>query len=63
MGKTRNAAGHEQAKGETPGGSQIVVRVLKWVGAATAVLSLIFGLNQLVSLVSGSRAKNRRGFG
>jgi tetratricopeptide (TPR) repeat protein len=60
MGKTRNVAGHEQAKGETPGGSQVVVRVLKWVGAATAVLSLIFGLNQLVGLVSGSRAKNRR---
>lgn len=60
MGKTKKLAGHEQAKAETPGGGQLLVKALKWVGAVTAVLSLIFGLNQLIGLISGSHARNRR---
>ncbi len=60
MGRTRKSTSHEQGKAESSGGSQVVVKALKWVGAVTAVLSLIFGLNQLVGLISGGHAKNRR---
>ena len=60
MGKSKRTVGHEEKTPLKADGSQVVVKALKWVGAVTAVLSLIFGLNQLVGIISGSRARNRR---
>src|ERR687886_804420 len=37
-----------------------VAKALKWVGAATAVLSLVFALRELVGLVSGHVERGRR---
>jgi hypothetical protein len=37
-----------------------LARVLKWVGAVTSVLSLIFGLYQLTNLMAGVRDRQRK---
>ncbi|MBZ5538195.1 MAG: hypothetical protein LAO31_19755 [Acidobacteriia bacterium] len=45
---------------QSPGPSGKTGTAMKWVGGATAILSLIFGIYQLTNLVSGYRERHRR---
>ena len=44
----------------SPKPSDGITRLLKWVGAATAVLSLIFGLRTLTNLIMDRRARDQQ---
>jgi len=58
MSEPRKTAGPQDAPPQTAAGPQVVTTALKWVGGVTAVLSLVFGLNQLVGLVSSHRQRD-----
>jgi hypothetical protein len=45
---------------ETPDSKGKLATVLKWVGATTALLSLVFGLRQLTLLISDARDRQRQ---
>jgi len=60
MSKARKIAVPEETKPQTRAGRQVVATALKWVGGVTAVLSLVFGLNQLVNLISCHRQRDRQ---
>ncbi len=47
-------------KGGTRPGGRFVAAALKWVGGITAVLSLLFGLHQLVGLISEQRQRDHQ---
>lgn len=59
MGKNKKKLGGEDTTPGRRGRRQGVAKALKWVGGATAVLSLIFGLHQLTDLVIGIRERRR----
>ena len=44
----------------SPKPADTVTRILKWVGAATAVLSLVFGLRTLTNLIMDRRARDQQ---
>jgi len=55
--------GKKRASGKKTGTSserRFIPTALKWVGGITAVLSLIFGLQQLTEMVSGLRQRDRQ---
>jgi hypothetical protein len=60
MAKSKKTAGRPETIPAAPAGREVVTTALKWVGGATAVLSLIFGLNQLGGLVSRHRQQKRK---
>ena len=45
---------------DSPAPRDRITYALKWVGAATSILSLIFGLYQLTNLMAGVRERQRR---
>ena len=49
-----------QQPADPPGARDRLARALKWVGAVTSILSLIFGLYQLMNLTAGVRERQRR---
>jgi tetratricopeptide (TPR) repeat protein len=50
----------ERRFAEPPASADRIAKTLKWVGAVTSVLSLIFGLYQLTNLMAGVRERQRR---
>lgn len=60
MPKTKQSGGARPKAGEPPEPKSRVGTALKWVGGATAVLSLVFGVRQLVVLVSEFRDRQRQ---
>jgi Tfp pilus assembly protein PilF len=57
MGKSKKTATHPAKKAQD---RNVAATALKWVGGITAVLSLIFGLQQLVGLISAHRERDRQ---
>ncbi len=55
--------GKKRASGKktgTPSERRLIPAALKWVGGITAVLSLIFGLQQLTEMISGLHQRDRQ---
>jgi len=50
----------QRQSAEPPPPRDRLARVLKWVGAVTSILSLIFGLYQLTNLMAGVRDRQRK---
>jgi tetratricopeptide (TPR) repeat protein len=50
----------QRGSGDPPAPRDRLARALKWVGAGTSILSLIFGLYQLTNLMAGVRERQRR---
>ena len=57
MGKDKKTATHPAERAQD---RNVAATALKWVGGITAVLSLIFGLHQLVGLISAHRERDRQ---
>src|SRR5215471_4783556 len=55
-----SAAAHKTAVKPVSPGRRAAARAMKWIGGATAILSLIFGLQQLRTLLSENRKRNQQ---
>jgi hypothetical protein len=60
MPKAKKAKSARAGAGETPDSKGKLATPLKWIGATTALLSLIFGLRQLTLLISDARDRQRQ---
>ena len=50
----------QRRSADPPASPDRIAKALKWVGAVTSILSLIFGLYQLTTLMAGVRERQRR---
>ena len=60
MGKSSKAVPHSDTEPDKPAGRKTASAALKWVGGATAVLSLVFGVQQLIDVVSAHLQRSRQ---
>ncbi|HKF44475.1 MAG TPA: hypothetical protein VKG01_15365 [Thermoanaerobaculia bacterium] len=58
MAKTKKKGGASPSA--APGDSGPRAKILKWVGFVTALIGLVLGLNQVISLARGSRERRRQ---
>jgi len=60
MGKSTKDVPDSDSKPEEQAGRKGVPSPLKWVGAATAVLTLVFGVQQLIGVITSHVQRNRQ---
>lgn len=60
MGKSTKDVPDSDSKPEEQAGRKGVSSALKWVGAATAVLTLVFGVQQLIGVITAHVQRNRQ---